>query len=141
MDTIEKPEQKTDQPLRVLIIEDTKSDVNLLLLALRDGGFAVTYEGVATEAAMRAALQHQQWDVITSDHGMPLFSGTAALALTLELRPDLPFIIVSGESDDKLAAASIQAGARDYVQKAEFSKLVPAVRRALLDRKNSNEKC
>jgi hypothetical protein len=30
---------------------------------------------------------------------MPQFSGTAALALTLELKPDLPFIIVSSETD------------------------------------------
>jgi hypothetical protein len=61
MNTIETPELKTDQPLRVLIIEDTESDVNLLLLALRDGGFEVTYEAVATEAAMRAALQSHPW--------------------------------------------------------------------------------
>jgi PAS domain S-box-containing protein len=140
MSTIDKLEQKTDQPLRVLIIEDAESDTNLLLRALREGGFEVTYEAVATQAAMRAALQHHQWDVITSDHGMPQFSGTAALALTLELRPDVPFIVVSAESDVNLAVASMQAGARDYVQKAELAKLVPAVRRALLDRKVHNEK-
>jgi hypothetical protein len=33
--TIFKPEQKIGQPLRVLIVEDAKSDIALLLLALR----------------------------------------------------------------------------------------------------------
>jgi PAS domain S-box-containing protein len=135
-----KSEQKTDQPLRVLIIEDAKSDITLLLLALREGGFEVTYEAVATQAAMRAALQHHQWDLITSDHGMPQFSGRAALALTLELSPDVPFIIVSGEIDINIAVALMHAGARDYVQKTELVRLVPVVHRVLLDREARNDK-
>src|ERR1700689_1567516 len=126
-----KSEQKTDQPLRVLIVEDVKGDIALLLLALREGGFEVTYEAVATQAAMRTALQHRQWDLITSDHGMPQFSGPAALALTLELRPDVPFVIVSGEIDINVAVSLMQAGARDYVQKTELVRLVPAVERVL----------
>jgi PAS domain S-box-containing protein len=135
-----KPERKIAQPLRVLIVEDVKSDITLLLLALREGGFEVTYEAVATQAAMRAALQHHQWDLITSDHGMPQFSGPAALALTLELRPDLPFIIVSGEIDINLAVSLIQAGARDYVQKTELIRLVAVIERVLLDRKARNDR-
>jgi PAS domain S-box-containing protein len=135
-----KPEPKIDQPLRVLIVEDVKSDITLLLLALREGGFEVTYEAVATQAAMRAALQHHQWDLITSDHGMPQFSGPAALALTLELSPDVPFIIVSGEIDINIAVALMHAGARDYVQKAELVRLVPVVHRVLLDREARNDK-
>jgi hypothetical protein len=47
--TTVEAEQKTDRPLRVLIVEDAKSDVALLLLALRAGGFDVTHEAVATK--------------------------------------------------------------------------------------------
>jgi PAS domain S-box-containing protein len=135
-----KPERKIDQPLRMLIVEDVKSDITLLLLALREGGFEVTYETVTTQAAMRVALLHHQWDLITSDHGMPQFSGPAALALTLELSPDVPFIIVSGEIDINVAVALMQAGARDYVQKSELARLVPVVKRVLLDREVRNDK-
>jgi PAS domain S-box-containing protein len=137
---IAKSEQQLHQPLRALIVEDDESDVALLLLALREGGFEVTYEAVATQAAMRAALQHHQWDLITSDHGMPQFSGPDALALTLELRPDVPFIIVSGEIDINLAVALIQAGAADYVQKTELVTLVPVIQRVLLDQEARNKK-
>jgi PAS domain S-box-containing protein len=140
MKTIAKSERKIDQPLRVLIVEDAKSDIALLLFALRDGGFDVTYEAVASQAAMRAALQHHQWDVITSDHGMPQFSGPAALALARELSPDVPFVIVSGETDINLAVSLVQAGARDYVQKTELARLVPVIRRVLLDREVRNDK-
>ena len=140
MQTIVKPEPKIDQPLRVLIVEDAKNDIALLLLALRDGGFEVNYEAVATQAAMRTALQHRQWDLITSDHCMPRFSGPAALALTLELSPDVPFIIVSGEIDINLAVSLIQAGAQEYVQKTELVRLVPVIHRVLLDREARNAK-
>jgi PAS domain S-box-containing protein len=85
-------------------------------------------------------LQHRQWDLITSDHGMPQFSGPAALALTLELRPDVPFIIVSGEIDVNLAVTLMRAGARDYVQKTELARLVPVIERVLVDREVRNDK-
>jgi PAS domain S-box-containing protein len=139
MQTTVKTEQKMDRPLRVLIVEDAKSDVALLLLALRAGGFEVTHEAVATQAAMRAAM-HQPWDLIISDYAMPQFSGPAALALTLELSPGLPFIIVSGEIDINVAVSLIQAGARDYVQKTELVRLVPVIERVLLDRAAHNDK-
>jgi PAS domain S-box-containing protein len=133
MQTIATSERKIDRPLRVLIVEDEKSDVTLLLLALREGSFDVTSEVVSTQAAMRQAL-HGQWDLIISDHGMPQFSGSSALALAHELRPDVPFIIVSGEINISLAVALMKAGAREYVQKKELVRLVPVIERALLDR-------
>jgi PAS domain S-box-containing protein len=139
MQTTVKTEQKMDRPLRVLIVEDAKSDIALVLLALRAGGFDVTHEAVATQAAMRAAM-HQRWDLIVSDYAMPQFSGPAALALTLELSPGLPFIIVSGEIDINVAVSLIQAGARDYVQKTELVRLVPVIERVLLDRAAHNDK-
>jgi len=69
--------------------------------------------------------------VITSDHAMPRFSAPAALALARELRPDLPFIIVSGEIDLKLAVSLMKEGAQDYIQKLELPRLIPTVERAL----------
>jgi PAS domain S-box-containing protein len=140
MQAIVKPERKIDRPLRVLMVEDAQSDITLLLLALREGGFEVTYKAVTTQAAMRVALLHHKWDLVTSDHGMPQFSGPSALALTLELSPDVPFIIVSGEIDITMAMALMHAGARDYVQKAELVRLVPVVQRVLHDREVRNDK-
>ena len=71
---------------------------------------------------------------------MPQFSGPAALALALELCPDLPFIIVSGEIDINVAVSLMKAGARDYVQKTELVRLVPVIERVLLDRQVRNDK-
>ena len=101
-----------NQPLRVLIVEDSGADVDLLLRALRRGGYEAAYDVVETPAAMRAALARQDWDVITSDHAMPHFSAPAALALAKEVCPDVPFLIVSGEIDLNLAVSLMKGGRR-----------------------------
>jgi diguanylate cyclase (GGDEF)-like protein/PAS domain S-box-containing protein len=126
-----KPKPGDPQPLRVLIIEDSVDDATLLLHALRRGGYEVTNTVVDTAAAMRAALELQDWDVITSDHTMPNFSAPAALAIARELCPDLPFIIVSGEIDLHLAVSMMKDGASDYIQKEELPRLVPTIEREL----------
>src|SRR5688572_28378532 len=108
-----------NQPLRLLIVEDSEDDATLLLLGLRHAGFEVAHSVVDNPSAMRAALERQDWDLITSDHTMPNFSAPAALALAKELRPDLPFIIVSGEIDLNLAVSLMKQGANDYIQKQE----------------------
>ena len=118
-----------NQLLCVLIVEDPENDATPLLQALRHGGYEVVYAVVGTHAAMHAALKSQEWDVIISDYAMSHFSAPKALALAKKLRPDLPFIIVSGEIDLNLAVSLIKEGARDYIQKRELPRLVPAIRR------------
>jgi PAS domain S-box-containing protein len=117
--------------LRLLMVEDSEDDAALLLMALHEGGFEPDYEIVETAATMRAALERREWDIITSDNAMPRFSATAALALASELRPDIPFIIVSGDIDLNLAVSLMKEGAQDYIQKSELPRLVPVIERAL----------
>jgi diguanylate cyclase (GGDEF)-like protein/PAS domain S-box-containing protein len=119
------------QSLRLLIVEDSPDDIELLLYSLQTQGYDLSAVAVDTPAGMRAALEEREWDLITCDQSMPKFSATAALAMAKELRPDLPFIIVSGEIDLNLAVALIKLGARDYVQKGELIRLGPVIEREL----------
>jgi len=120
-----------NKPLRVLIIEDSDDDAHLLLRALRREGYDVSYEIVDTPSAMRSKLEQQDWDVITSDHAMPDFSVPEALAIAKELRPSLPFIIVSGEIALNMVVSLMKAGVQDYIQKGELPRIGPAIERAL----------
>jgi CheY-like chemotaxis protein len=120
-----------NKTLRVLMIEDSENDAILMSRTLRREGYDVVYEIVDTSSAMRAALEHHDWDIITADHGMPKFSAPEALAIAKELRPDLPFIIVSGEIEINMAVALMKGGAQDYVRKTELFRLVPAIERGM----------
>jgi len=121
------------QKLKILIVEDSEDDANLLKRVLQKGDYEITYEVVDTYAAMHSALENQNWDVITSDHSMPLFDAAHALDLAKELCPEVPFIIVSGEIDLNLAVSLMKAGAKDFVQKSEILRIVPVIERELLE--------
>jgi PAS domain S-box-containing protein len=119
------------QPLRLLIVEDSEDDADLLLRVLRPAGYEPAYEIVDTLPTMRTALEDKDWDVITSDHAMPQFSAPAALALAKELRPNSPFIVVSGENDLNLAVSLMKSGARDYIRKEDLTRLVPTIKEVM----------
>ncbi|MBI4319888.1 MAG: response regulator [Chloroflexi bacterium] len=115
-------------PLRVLIVEDSEDDAQLLLRELRRGGYDVTFALVDTRSAMLAALDEQTWDIVIADFVMPHFSGLAALKALQERGVDLPFIVVSGKIGEDVAVGAIKAGAHDYVLKDNLARLVPAIR-------------
>lgn len=119
------------QALQVLIVEDEEDDALLIVRELARGGYAPAYQRVETEAAMRAALAAQPWDLIISDYAMPAFSGTAALETVQSFGLDVPFIIVSGAIGEDMAVAAMKAGAHDYVMKGALGRLTPAVGREL----------
>lgn len=120
-----------EQPVRVLIVEDSESDALLLLEALRQGGLAPTYMRVDTAEAMRAALAQGTWDAIIADYVLPHFSGLDALRLVQEEKLDIPFIIVSGHVGENVAVEAVRAGARDYVLKSNLTRLSLAVKREI----------
>jgi len=119
--------------LRVLLVEDSADDEELLLRELRNGGYDVVHERVDNEAAMMAALARESWDVILSDYALPQFSGLKALAIVHATALDVPFIIVSGTVGEETAVSAVRSGANDYVFKGSLGRLSPAIDRELRD--------
>ncbi len=128
------------RPLRVLIVEDSEDDTQLLLHELRRGGYDPMHERVDSAAAMEQALAGQQWDMVIADYGIPNFNSMAALALLKERGLDLPFIIVSGAITEETAVATMKAGAHDYLLKGNLKRLIPAIERELREAKSRRER-
>src|SRR5712691_10383884 len=101
-------------PLRVLIVEDSEDDAEVLLCELRRGGYEPSFERVETPQTMGAALARQDWDIVIADYSLPQFSGLAALTLVQERGLDLPFIILSGSVGEETAVVAMKAGAHDF---------------------------
>ncbi|HTD65656.1 MAG TPA: response regulator, partial [Candidatus Limnocylindria bacterium] len=114
------------QTLRLLLVEDSEDDAELMLLELRRGGYRPDYVRVENDEDMRAALAQGKWDVIISDYVMPRFSGPAALKTLHESGYDIPIIIVSGHIGEDIAVSAMKSGANDYVMKDRLARLVPA---------------
>lgn len=118
-------------PLRVLIIEDSADDAQLLLQELRSGGYEPECRQVENADAMVAALAEREWDIVIADYVLPRFSGMAALELLQQQGLDLPFIIVSGQIGEEIAVEAMKAGAHDYLVKGRLARLVPTIKREL----------
>jgi diguanylate cyclase (GGDEF)-like protein len=117
--------------LRVLIIEDSEDDAELLAIALESGGYQVIHQRVDTKSDLETALSNQSWDIVLADYSMPQFSAIAALEILKQQQLDLPFVIVSGKIGEDTAVAAMKAGAHDYLIKGQLSRLLPAVEREL----------
>src|SRR5215831_5148079 len=118
-------------PIRVLIIEDSPDDAELIVLELKRGGYDPDYLRVDRAETMLEALQHGEWDLILSDYSLPHFTVGEALKLIEHNGSDLPFVIVSATIGEEAAVEAMKAGAHDYVLKHRLSRLVPAVKREL----------
>ena len=116
--------------LRVLHLEDSEPDHELLAAHLRRGGVQARILRVETEAEYRRAL-HSDWDVILSDYNLPGFSGLAALDILKATGRLIPFILVSGEIAEDTAVAAMRNGANDYLLKNNLVRLVPAMLNAV----------
>src|SRR5215813_11874235 len=124
-------ETAMSRPLRILYLEDDIADAELARDTLELDGFVCDVTRVETESGFRAGLQQGGFDVILADYALPSFDGLSALKITLQQRPDLPFIFVSGTMGEEVAIEALKIGATDYVLKTRLSRLVPSVNRAL----------
>lgn len=120
--------------LRVLLVEDSEEDAELLLRELRRGGFDPSFDRVQSREEMLAALDRSLWDIVLSDFTMPRFDGLEAFRTLQEKRLDVPFIIVSGTVGEETAVEAMKCGVSDYLLKGKLARLVPAIERALRDR-------
>jgi len=118
------------QPLKVLIVEDSAPDAELMVHELRRAGFEVNWERADKEPDFLACLAESP-ELILADYTLPQFSGPRALEILQERGLGIPFIVVSGTIGEDRAVAMVKEGAADFLLKSELPRLGPAVMRAL----------
>jgi signal transduction histidine kinase len=123
-------------PLRVLLLEDPKAEIQPILSALTRHGFAFEHHVVHTRAGVAAALKGGKWDLVLGTHSLPDFSVVDALRLVKNADADLPFIVVSDVPGEEAAVESMRAGAHDYVLRRNLDRLGPAIEREIREAAN-----
>ncbi|MBD8871506.1 response regulator [Rhodanobacter sp. DHB23] len=127
------PQGRDARPIRVLVVEDSREDAELVLVELADDALPHEARVVDDEAAYLAALGEFAPDIVLSDLSLPGFSGRRALELLRQRDEDLPFIYVSATLGEEAAIAALRDGATDYILKQNPARLASAVRRALAE--------
>lgn len=110
--------------ISILIIEDSESDMELIIRQFQKANYDITYERVETADQMRAALEKQPWDLVMADYTLPKFNAASALAILKKFCLDIPFVVVSGTIGEETAIEIMKAGAHDYIMKDNLSRPV-----------------
>lgn len=116
---------KTGAPVRVLLIEDSEADAVIVREALRKG------DGLGQFELKRAAslkdglgfLQKGDIDIVLLDLSLPDVQGFESFQKLFNAFPNVPTVILSGNSDNKLALETVSKGAQDFLSKDEIRPL------------------
>lgn len=125
--------------LRILILEDSRFDAELLTEAIRHTWpDAKTYLAI-DEATFIEALSNKRFGAILSDFELPGFSGGQALEIARAMTPETPFIFVSGVIGEDNAVELLKRGATDYVSKGRLARLPLVLERALKEARDRRD--
>ncbi|MEO8006254.1 MAG: GGDEF domain-containing response regulator [Betaproteobacteria bacterium] len=118
-------------PLRLLVVDDSREDFELLKLEFEREGYDPVSLRVDTEGTLRDALHTAEWDMVIADDSMPCLNSLQALQILKKSGRDIPFIIYSGTMSHRSAAMAMREGVHDYVGKGDIARLIPSVEREL----------
>ena len=122
------------RPVKILLVESDREyldDLRERLSVLRQGELDIEWAGELSEALAR--LTQGGIDAILLDLDLPDSSGMVTFERAYAFAPDVPIIVLTDEADEKVAMATVQGGAQDYLVKAEVkaSVLARSVRHAI----------
>ena len=101
----------------VLLIEDNPGDADLVRLRLVESNPMVDVSCVNRLADGIASLKQQTPSLVLLDLNLPDSQGAETFRKLLEKAPDVPVVILSGQSDQELAIKALHQGAQDYLVK------------------------
>lgn len=114
----------------ILVIDDEKSIRRALIDILSMEGFKVDE---AEDGALGIQkIEANNYDCILCDIKMPKMDGIEVLQKAQELRPDVPFIVISGHGNIETAVDAVKKGAFDYISKPpDLNRMLITIRNAM----------
>ncbi len=123
---------ESNNPISIILIEDDSNDAALIRRTLRDYSQEITYVRVDTEAALLAALDGRNWDIVLCDHSLPQLTLDVILGILREFAPGLPIVLVTGTVGEEVVADVMRRGVADVVLKDRLApRLVPVIAREI----------
>jgi DNA-binding NtrC family response regulator len=115
---------------KILVIDDEKA----IRAALKE---ILSFEGFEVDEAVDGAegikkIKENEYDCILCDIKMPKMDGTEVLDQCLLLKPDIPFILISGHGTIDAAVDAVKKGAFDFIAKPpDLNRLLITIRNAI----------
>jgi len=119
---------------RLLIVEDSPQDVELVLFELKEAGFRVQHIVARNQEEFRAVYKNNNFDAVLSDFRLPGWTGLDVLEEIRAAGDNVPFLLVTGTMGEEAAVECIKQGVSDYILKDRLTRLPVALQRALTER-------
>jgi diguanylate cyclase (GGDEF)-like protein len=107
--------------LRVLLVEDSLADADLVTALLEEGRVPVLVEHAPSLSGALTALSAAPWDVALVDLSLPDAWGLDVVETLRAAYPELPLVVLTGLEDETMALDALASGAQDYVSKSELT--------------------
>ncbi|WP_298487732.1 sigma-54 dependent transcriptional regulator [uncultured Maribacter sp.] len=120
---------------KILVIEDESSIRRVLVKILSEENDGYVVEEAEDGLRGIEILKNKDYDLVLCDIKMPKMDGVEVLEAAKKIKPEIPFIMISGHGDLDTAVNTMRLGAFDYISKPpDLNRLLTTVRNAL-DRK------
>ena len=120
---------------KILIIEDEAAIRRVLGKILAEESDTYTVEEAEDGTQGLEMIKHDDYDLVLCDIKMPKMDGVEVLEAVKKIKPEIPFVMISGHGDLETAIQTMKLGAFDYISKPpDLNRLLNTVRNAL-DRK------
>jgi len=120
---------------KILVIEDESAIRRVLVKILTEENETYEVEEADNGSVGLELIKKNDYDLALCDIKMPKVDGVEVLQEARKLKPEIPFIMISGHGDLDTAVNTMRLGAFDYISKPpDLNRLLTTVRNAL-DRK------
>jgi PAS domain S-box-containing protein len=110
-----------DTFLQGLLVEDNPGDAHLFGEYLKEGPVEATLRHEKTLQDGLGAIEEERPDVLVADLGLPDSEGTETVRTAAAAAPEVPIVVLTGRDDLQAALEAQEAGATEYLQKAELT--------------------
>jgi len=119
--------------LTILVIEDTKSDTEMIRIYLEEAKNKYQLRCAESLSEGLYIIEEHAIDLVLLDLNLPDSNGFNTLRRFIEKAPQVPVVVMTGINDQRKGTESVRAGAQDYLVKGEFEsrQLVKAIRYSL----------
>ncbi|MDD2544910.1 MAG: histidine kinase [Burkholderiaceae bacterium] len=121
----------TDQPLRILHLEDSLADHQLASMTLRRAEIPCEFQHVDTLEAFKQIYERKSVDIILADYRLAGFTALDAWQYVLQQPEHPPFVLLSGAIGETAAVDAMRLGISDYLLKDDLARLPHVITRAI----------
>ncbi len=129
-----------NDPIKILLLEDSPSDVDMIKRTLMKNDLVFSMEVVSNRPGFEERLFGFDPDIVLSDHSLPQFSSLEALEIARNKKKNIPFILITGSVSEEFAVDCMKAGVDDYILKSSLIRLPSSIHNILSKNKVKREK-